>query len=326
MEIRIVKSIRPRKYDARKLLLMIGVFIIASVRPIDLFAQSVFEYEGVSYRVINDPDGATTYGTVAVTGKMYGFYEGTITIPNAFKQSNSAYADSYKVVAVDDYAFKSCLGLVEVSLPLSVKTIGTEAFSNCPRLKRVTIPDGNISELGPSVFANSGIDTIIIPKGIMEIPSMAFQECRELKQVVLPQTITKIGANAFYRCQSLKSIELPNKLRVIDIGAFAASGLKNITLPDKVATIPMQAFGLCFDLEEVTLSPYTVAIESMAFSYCWHLSKINHPETLTMIDDNAFFGCLEVPDDYQYQGALSGSNYREHIESEVNRMKPVYWK
>ena len=37
-------------------------------------AQRVFDYNGITYKVIKDADEAPTFGTVAVTAKSNGFY------------------------------------------------------------------------------------------------------------------------------------------------------------------------------------------------------------------------------------------------------------
>ena len=56
-------------------------------------AQRVFDYNGITYKVIKDADEAPTFGTVAVTAKSNGFYEGVITVPGGVKQSDDEYAD-----------------------------------------------------------------------------------------------------------------------------------------------------------------------------------------------------------------------------------------
>ena len=44
--------------------------------PSQVLAQSVFNYNGITYKVIKDANEASNYGTVAVTAPRDGFYEG----------------------------------------------------------------------------------------------------------------------------------------------------------------------------------------------------------------------------------------------------------
>lgn len=276
----------------RKTLFVVCLMTIAaSLYPSRSNAQSVFDYNGITYRIIKDADEASTFGTVAVTAKSEGFYEGTVIIPNAIKQSDDAYADAYKVVAIDDFAFKGSPALTKVVLPMTIESIGTGAFEECSQLAQIDIPEGSLSHLGESVFAFSGLKSITLPEGITELPRFTFRECKKLEQVILPVSLQKIGVSAFIFCQSLKNIELPKQLREIEVCAFSNSGLTSITLPDKVVAIPMYAFSSCSELKEVILSPYTVTIKVQAFAWCTKLEKINRPDTIKTIEQSAFDGC-----------------------------------
>ena len=316
----------------KNLIVVCLMTLTASLYPCQVLAQSVFGYNGITYRIVKDANEASNYGTVAVTAKSDGFYEGTITIPNAVKQSDDEYADAYKVVAIDDYAFKGSPTLKKVVLPITIESIGTGAFEECGELTTVEIPYGSLlTHLGESVFASSGLKSIKFPEGITELPRFAFKECRKLDQVILPESLVKIGISVFIYCQSLKTIELPKGLREIDICAFAYCGLKSISLPNRVVSIPMSAFVGCIDLEEVALSPYTTTIIPGAFGQCYHLKKINKPETLINVDNSSFVGCIYLPDCYMsdYDKEMlnkQGDKYREKIEEDYQEFKKRMWR
>ena len=299
--------------------------------PRFIFAQSIFDYDGITYKVLKDADEASTFGTVAVTAKDDGFYEGVVTIPSAVKQSDDEFADAYKVVAIDGFAFKGNPTLKKVVLPMTIESIGDGAFEECGQLAQIDIPEGSLSRLGESVFAYSGLKSIKLPEGITELPRFTFRECRDLEQVILPNTLMKIGISAFIYCQSLKSIELPKRLREIDICAFSYCGLTNITLPAKVVSIPMSAFQGCFDLEEAVLSPHTTIIKTGAFAQCGKLSKVNNPETLNNVEDGAFGGSLSVPECYLSEADAKslhelGDKYKETVEEVLEQTKKITWK
>ena len=316
----------------RKQLIYLGLTLVATSFFSSLaFAQSIFDYHGITYKVLKDADESSTFGTVAVTAKDDGFYEGTITIPNAVKQSDDEFADTYKVVAIDDFAFKGNTTLTKVVLPMTIESIGNGAFEECGQLTQIDIPEGSLSRLGESVFAYTGLKSIKLPEGITELPRFTFRECRDLEQVILPNTLIKIGISAFIYCQSLKSIELPKRLREIDICAFSYCGLTSITLPDRVVSIPMSAFQGCFDLEEAILSPYTTTIKTGAFAQCGKLSKVNKPETLNNVEDGAFGGSLNVPEYFLSEADAKslyelGDKYKETMKEVLEQMKKSTWK
>ena len=64
----------------------------------------------------------------------------------------------------------------------------------------------------------------VIPDGVAEIPSCAFEGCAELTKIVIPETVVKIGPNAFhlwlqelsqkkYQRQEMRIVEIPLSCR-----------------------------------------------------------------------------------------------------------------
>ena len=73
--------------------------------------------------------------------------------------------------------------LTFVKLPLTLKTIGNRAFSNCSNLTSITIPDS-----------------------VTSIGDRAFQDCSSLTSVTIGNGVTSIGSYAFYNCSGLTSV------------------------------------------------------------------------------------------------------------------------
>lgn len=71
-------------------------------------------------------------------------------------------------------------------------------------------------------FCNSGIERIVIPKGVAEIPEGAFYECTRLKEVAFEEEsrLKTIGARAFNGCRNLANVILPEGLETIGYNAF----------------------------------------------------------------------------------------------------------
>ena len=127
------------------------------------------------------------------------------------------------VTSIGSYAFSWCTGLTSVTIPDSVTRIGNDAFYGCNNLQDIYITDiaawCNISGLdnlmlfgsnNKNLYINNELATsIIIPNGngVKAIPSHAFRGCTELTSITIPDSVTSIGYNAFRNCTGLTSIK-----------------------------------------------------------------------------------------------------------------------
>lgn len=62
---------------------------------------------------------------------------------------------------ISESAFHDCESLEKMVIPDSVEEIWTHAFAGCKKLKEINMPK-NINKIGMSIFAESGIKTLII--------------------------------------------------------------------------------------------------------------------------------------------------------------------
>ena len=108
-----------------------------------------FEVDGIYYRYVDDGVG---YGNQVkvVNPASYGggyessVYEGAVNIPSYIRVRNEydewSYDEiSYEVIAIDDRAFYNSK-ITYISIPSSVKTIGSEAFTGCSKLNTISVP------------------------------------------------------------------------------------------------------------------------------------------------------------------------------------------
>ena len=96
-----------------------------------------------------------------------------------------------------------------------------------------------LERIGKGCFCKSGIERIVIPKGVEEIQRSAFRECENLKEVVFEagSVLEKIGNHAFCGCISLKNIQFPDGLETIGVECFESSDLEKIVFPASVKDI-----------------------------------------------------------------------------------------
>lgn len=117
--------------------------------------------------------------------------------------------------------------LEEIVIPGSVKRIDNYAFKLCASLRQITFAGKGLETIGYDAFACSGLRSFTAPSSLRTIGSIAFANCRDLKQVDLSAcTSPASGTEDFVSCcafedSTLESISLPPTLRVIGDRAFA---------------------------------------------------------------------------------------------------------
>lgn len=124
---------------------------------------------------------------------------------------------------------------------------------------------GTDEEIDKSMFGNTLIKNIILPKYTRSIGWDAFDACIQLETIQIPSKISYIGASAFNYCTSLKTITFEgNSLTHIDNWAFSDCPIKSIYIPASVIQIGWGAFS-CPQLQEIHMlgeNPPTVGNSS----------------------------------------------------------------
>lgn len=124
---------------------------------------------------------------------------------------------------------------------------------------------GTDEEIDKSMFGNTLIKNIILPKYTRSIGWDAFRNCIQLETIQIPSKISYIGASPFNYCTSLKTITFEgNSLTHIDNWAFSDCPIKSIYIPASVIQIGWGAFS-CPQLQEIHMlgeNPPTVGNSS----------------------------------------------------------------
>ena len=139
-----------------------------------------------------------------------------------------AVYEGKKVVAIRQRCF-IWKNIVDVEIPDSVTSIGSQAFQNCGNLKSIVIPD-SVTDLGYGAFHSCGkLESVTIRGRVDIIDDRTFESCISLKSIIIPDGVTRIGAWAFYYCESLVSVTIPNSVTKIGVEAFNhCSGIKEV--------------------------------------------------------------------------------------------------
>ena len=177
---------------------------------------------------------------------------------------------TYSVTAIDEDAFRDCIGLTSVTISNSVTYIGDNAFYLCYSLTSVIIPN-SVTTIGKGAFQYSGLTSVTIPNSVTIITNDAFSYCHGLTSVTIPNSVTTIESDAFCECNSLKSINIPNSITTIGDRAFKyCDSLISITFPSSVTSIGDYAFYYCDGLSTVTFEGTTPpSIGNNAFAHIY---------------------------------------------------------
>ena len=160
-------------------------------------------------RSITIPNGVTAIGDGAFA---WCEWLNSISIPDGvtaiddrmFYQCNHLESISIPdgLTKIGDSAFYFCNNLMFIFLPDNVTEIGDSAFYFCNDLK-LTLPV-ELKTIGDEAFSECGsIESITIPDGVTTIGDEAFFKCESLMSLSLPDSVAAIGDSAFSLCFDL---------------------------------------------------------------------------------------------------------------------------
>lgn len=225
---------------------------------------------------------------ITVPDKINGIEIGSIK-EGCFKNSNiESVTLPSSVTAIEQQAFYGCDNLKSINLS-NVKSIGTEAFTNCPSLTD-NIDLSSVEMISERGLAGTYFKTMNLPK-CTDIRDSAFEDCT-MQKIVL-NSATNLGSNVFKNCKNLEMIYAP-KVKGFD-GCSGCTNLKTVFVP--------MATGITTD------------ISSNATIYCSsRLTSIYFP------NDYSAYKCTIVSPEYTPGLAIANSYGEEdryiHISSD----------
>ena len=207
---------------------------------------------------------------------------------------------------IESYAFSDYAGLTRITIPKAVKSIGNYAFSGCKNLQEVVFENNTqLEEIGEGVFSGcSSLQSFTYPIPVTTVKNKMFYNCTSLTNINYtdPNVLEKIGDSAFDRCNSFISLntnQYPN-LKEIGEGAFEHSGLTEVILSNPLGKIGKYVFYGCEKIRNMVL-PTNLEVIPDGFAdlhlengVCEDIEELFIPKSIKTIGESAFDGWQKV--------------------------------
>ena len=243
--------------------------------------------------------------TINSAGMVTAVAEGysSVTVKIMLDGKNTYYSETVSVEVKDPFDAANGIlnhyygngGLVDVPKRLSLKEIGSFAFSNFDYVEKtpeeLEIDDRETSKQW--FIGDNTITKVVLPEGVEKINAYAFANLTALEEIVLPSTLTAIEYGAFYNCTSLKKITFSGENNVIIVNqhAFEGCDLEGTIDLSAACVISDYAFAGNRDLEGVVTGDALLSISQYAFAGCRKLKDVTITSGLVKYGAYAFTGC-----------------------------------
>ena len=216
-----------------------------------------FEVDGIYYKITDSTNkyvGVTYKGSC--TSAFADEYTGSVVIPSSVTYNNVTYS----VTTIEESAFYDCTGLVNITLPKSIKRIRSYAFRGC-----------------------SGLVSFTIPASVTNIENVVFYGCKSMKELIIEDSNESIhmGINSnvqglFYDCP-LETLYIGRDLAYTAMDVYGYSPFYNVA-----------------SLTSVTISDNVTKIGEYLFFNCSEITEIIIPNSITSVGYGAFWNCKKL--------------------------------
>jgi hypothetical protein len=257
------------------------------------------------------------------------------------------FSDSCSLKFIDGFSFGR---FTEITIPHSVRGIGSEGFSDCAQLKHVRFSPNSQLRVISGFSACVQLASISLPDSLTTVTKFDFRGCTILAHTTFssksqlthingfqgcgfdsftfPAAVFSIGPDAFFDCRRLGVLEFPPDSQVHEIRGFRQIGVGTVRLPCSVEILGATAFTGCSSLSLVIVDENAELSEIGGFYDCgklatfgpqssvkgvWNLSECPALRQV-MGFDRCAISAVEFPESVE---AIAGFNYCCRLESVV---------
>jgi hypothetical protein len=207
-----------------------------------------------------------------------------------------SYTIPATVTSVGSQAFSGCSSLIGITIPASVTNVGDAPFAGCYSLSAITVdPSNSVYSSQAGVLFNESQTTLIqypaglggsytIPNSVTSIGDFAVSGSLSLTSVTIPNSVTNIGDAAFYYCTSLSAI-------TVDPSNSVYSSLAGVLFNKSQTTLIQYPAGLG---GSYTIPATVTSIVDFAFGGCRSLTSVTIPASVTSIGFETFCFCSSL--------------------------------
>ena len=276
------------------------VFLPESITTI---GEEAFAYCD-SLQTINIPSGLTSVGqnifksSPQLDTVIWNLRNADLNItPLKSNKAISVVTIGDSVTTIGEEAFYGCTNLSEVYWGKQLKTIGKSAFS-ASGIRSAILPEG-IDSIASSAFSNcSKLKVVSIPSSLRYVNGWDHYDNTE--SFNSSNNIDSVYWNAYNCVENRPFSSTQNGLiRVVAFGnsikhipnrfCMSFSNLTNVILPKGLQSIGEEAFEQCKKLSNVEIPDSVTTIGEEAFYGCTNLSKVSLGCTLNSIGKSAFY-------------------------------------
>ena len=198
------------------------------------------------------------------------------------------------ITSIGHGAFSNCPELSSIELPEGLVVIGPYALQNCPKLTEVVIPN-SVTHLGTYSLASTGITSIVIPSNVSQLGGFGnvwpygvalFDGCNNLQSIIVaPGNSTfdsRDNCNAIIRTETNTLVQ----------------GCGASTIPASVTSLGMNCFSGFNAIDTINIPEGVLSVSYYAFRGCSNLKYISLPQTIQFLGDWAFAYCPNIEEVY----------------------------
>ena len=225
------------------------------------------------------------------------------------------YTIPESVERIEADAFEFVREMKKLHIGSGLKSISTNMLDKLAGLQVITVSEDNrvLSSDGGCLYSkdktlllkvpdNIPGPVLELPEHVTDISADAFGHNTGLEKLILSKGITKLDDSLFDKCSKLKDVTLaegadPTKLFYeIENGdtlIHYRGKERRVVIPEGIKYIGCTAF-LNAPMEEVVFPKGLLAIESLAFCVCSNLKSIEVPLSVFYIGQDAFANCTSL--------------------------------